>query len=242
MSNYPSPIPTPAVKPLHQQQPRKRRSGQKNRKRKKQKLPFSLWQLGVLLLLLILLIVKWSDLNTADRTLNDLRESRERAEKEYQELVSSHQTRYRDTIKYYAAVNRIDPAYVAAIIKRESDYDPHAVSNKGARGLMQLMPDSFEWIAPKYGIAKDDLDALFEPENAIKLGCYLLGYISPMFDGDPILVACAYHAGWGNVKNWVTKYSTDGVHLTLDQIPMSDTQSYVRKVINSYAIYQQYYY
>ena len=240
MHNIPTPLPTPAVKSPVQHRPRKRRGGKK--RRGKRAFPLKIWQIGVLALLLVLVFVKWNDWNSANGKLAALRAQREKEKHEYEQLVASHQVKYREWIEYYAAANRIDPAYVAAVIKRESDYDPKAVSRKDARGLMQLMPDSFDWIAPHCGISKNDRDALFDPESAIKMGCYLLGYISPMFGGDPILVACAYHAGWGNVKGWVEKYAEDGVHLKLDDIPMEDTRTYARKVLNAYAIYQQYYY
>lgn len=241
MSNYSS-VPTPAVTGIKKTPDRNRRSGKGKRRKKKSGFPLTLWQLAILILLGVCILASCFSLSSAKRSMDRVLADRESRRLDYENEVRRHQVKYRDYIEYYAAVNQIDPAYVAAIIKRESDYDTHAVSKVGARGLMQLMPDSFDWIAPKCGIAKSNLNALFDPESAVKMGCYLLGYISPMFNGDPILVACAYHAGWGNVKSWIQKYSTDGVHLTLDQIPMDDTRYYAGKVLNAYAIYQQYYY
>lgn len=161
---------------------------------------------------------------------------------DYQKEILKHQVKYEEWIRYYAAVYQLDPAFVAAVIKTESDYIPTAISSKNARGLMQFMPATLEWVGPKFGVKSDDFDALNDPETAIKLGCYLLNYITTQFRGDPILTACAYHAGWGNVNTWLTKYSTDGKTLTIDQIPTSDTRNYARKVLKSYAIYQQFYY
>ena len=57
-----------------------------------------------------------------------------------------------------------------------------------------------------------------------------------------MLVACAYHAGHGNVDTWLTRYSRDGRTLSLDEIPMENTRSYARKVVDSYAIYLENYY
>ena len=57
-----------------------------------------------------------------------------------------------------------------------------------------------------------------------------------------MLVACAYHAGWGNVPTWIENYSTDGKTLAVSQIPKSDTRTYAGRVLNSYAIYLQHYY
>ena len=223
---------------------RNRRSGRNRKKKKKAGFSFSLtWWQGLILLVMVgALMVTALSARKAQISMTSLLNQRETARKEYEREVNRHHVKYREWIEYYAAVYGIDPAYVAAIIKRESDYDPNAVSYAGAMGLMQFMPDSFEWIAPKFGISADNKEAIYEPENAIKMGCYLLSYITKKYDGDPILTACAYHAGWGNVDSWVKKYSTDGKTLTIDQIPMDDTRSYARKVINAYAIYQQHYY
>ena len=55
-------------------------------------------------------------------------------------------------------------------------------------------------------------------------------------------MACAYHAGQGNVRSWLQKYSPDGKTLSIDEIPTDDTRYYAGKVLNAYAIYQQHYY
>ncbi|MBR6753843.1 MAG: lytic transglycosylase domain-containing protein [Clostridia bacterium] len=174
---------------------------------------------------------------------NHLLNERAARERAYQQNVASHKTDYRDLVEYYAAVNQIDPAFVAAIIKRESDYDPRAVSRVGARGLMQIMPDTGEWLAGKVDAYDYSPDMLFDPETNIKMGCWYLGYLSRKFGGDPITIACAYHAGQGNVEDhWLPKYAANGKTLTLDEIPMDDTKYYARKVLEAYAIYQQHHY
>ena len=193
-----------------------------------------------LMLIGILAIALWG--MKARTSLNELNAERQQALEKYQREVNAHQVKYRDWIQYYAALNSIDPAYAAAIIKRESNYDPRAVSRVGARGLMQIMPDTGTWLADKAGLADYREDSLFDPETSIRLGCWYLGFLSRSFGGDPILVACAYHAGQGNVRAWLEKYSSDGQRLTLAQIPMADTRNYAGKVMNAYAIYQQYYY
>ena len=201
------------------------------------------WQALILVAMVIVILVISSSYNQAQSSLSALEKERQESKEKYQKEVSAHQVKYRSEIEYYAALNRIDPAYVAAIIKQESDYDPRAVSRVGAMGLMQFMPDTFDWVAPNCGLSRTDTQAVYQPENAIKMGCYYLRFIvNKLSSDDPILVACAYHAGWGNVNSWLKKYSTDGKHLTIAQIPTDDTRYYARKVLNSYAIYQQYYY
>lgn len=249
--NYPPPTsPTPASARNRRSgrvsaAPSGRRPRQSRRKKtaKKIRFPLTWWQL--LILLALALGILWGKLSCdqAQEKLLALQQERQESLERYQKEVASYQVKYRDWITYYAAVNRIDPAYVAAIIKRESDYDPRAVSRKDARGLMQMMPDTFDWVRKNTGYRNAEIDILYEPEAAIKMGCYLLRYIcDTLKTDDPILVACAYHAGWGNVNTWLQKYSTDGKHLTLAQIPAEDTRYYAGKVLNAYAIYQQYYY
>lgn len=247
MNDFPRPPAGPASAPRNRRSGRPQPSKRKNVRRrtgagkKRPSLGLTVWQGMVLLALAVALIVCLLSLGQANRNLRALNQKREEERLAYERQVANHQMRYRDYIEYYAALYQVDPAYVAAIIKRESDYDPRAVSRVGAMGLMQFMPSTFDWVAPNCGIKKSNLDALYDPESAIKMGCYLLNYIAKKFDGDPVLVACAYHAGWGNVNGWVEKYSTDGKTLTIDQIPMSDTRDYAGKVLKSYAIYQQHY-
>ena len=237
-------LPPVQTAPAAQRNRRSGRSAPARRGGRRKKRPLITWpQIAVLLVLAAGVAGAMLSQNNARRALDALHAQREREKAAWEQEVGSHQVKYREWIEYYAAANGLDPAYVAAIIKRESDYDPRAVSRKGAMGLMQFMPDTFEWVAPNCGISKSDTQAIYEPENAIKMGCYLLRYIiRQLGSDDPVLVACAYHAGWGNVKGWVDKYSANGKTLALSEIPMDDTRYYAGKVLNAYAIYQQYHY
>ena len=231
-------VPSAAPAPLPPQ--RKRRSSRRTARRKK---GFAPWQWFVVALLACGLLFACVQLKNANDRLLSLRQERQAEKERYEQTVRNHQVRYRDLIEKYAADYELDPAYVSAIIMQESGYDPRAVSSKGAMGLMQFMPSTFEWVAPNCGISKNDLSAVYDPENAIKMGCYLLRYICRKIGSDdPVLVACAYHAGWGTVPAWIQNYSTDGKTLTVAQIPKSDTRTYAGRVLTSYAIYLQHYY
>lgn len=93
--------------------------------------------------------------------LNQQREARALAE---QRIVNAHPLQYRELIEQYAGEYNLQPAFVAAIILNESSYNSHAESGVGARGLMQLMPDTAEWIAHKLGMdAIWDVDLLWQP-------------------------------------------------------------------------------
>ena len=200
--------------------------------------------LQLLCLAALALVCVFGAYKLADNSLKiaELRADRARAEEERNAFILRHKPLYTDLIETYASRNGIEPAYVCAVIYRESHYDPTAVSSVGARGLMQLMPDTGTWWAGNLGLKDYTSDSLFLPEVNIRLGVRYLRYLSEKFAGDPILVACGYHAGAGNVESWLKKYSSDGVTLTLDQIPMEDTRTYARRVMESYAIYLQYYY
>lgn len=218
--------------------------------RKKRPL-FREWQIAVMIVLGIALIVTFisflsssAALNAADIQLAGLRDERRQQEEAYAREVASYKTGYREYVEKYAAEYHLQPAFVAAVISCESSYNKDAVSRLGARGLMQFMPDTGSWIAGKLKLSGYTDDSLFDPEINIRFGCWYLNYLSGLFQGDPTVVACAYHAGQGNVRNWVKKYSTDGVTIDLDTLPdsVNDTKTYVRRVLHAYAIYQQHYY
>ena len=235
MNDFPSPAPVQAPPR------RKRRSGRTAARQRKK--GFALWKWAALAVLACGLLIACAALYNANGSLIKLRQERLAAQEKYEKTVRNHQPRYRDLIEKYAAEYDLNPAYVSAIIMQESGFDPKAVSSKGAMGLMQFMPNTFDWVAPNCGISKNDVNAVYEPENAIKMGCYLLRYICRKIESDdPVLVACAYHAGWGTVPSWIENYSTDGKTLTVSQIPKSDTRTYAGRVLNSYAIYLQHYY
>ena len=195
----------------------------------------------VVLTLFLLLIVAVLALMLTRANLDRLRTQREQAAQEYDRLVARHTVRYREWIEKYALENGIVPAYAAAIILRESSYDPNATSSVGARGLMQVMEDTFNFVRRNLN---EDLtfDKMYDAETNIRYGCWYLGNLSRIFDGDPIEMACAYHAGPNNVKLWIMNYAADQKNLRLEEIPMEDTRYYAGKVYDAYAIYFQHYY
>lgn len=153
---------------------------------------------------------------------------------------AQHPLMYRSHIDGYAGEFGVDPALVAAVILRESSYNPRAESYLGARGLMQLMPETAEWVSGKLKVAYD-FDNMYDPETNIRFGCWFLGYLSGRFDGDPVKMAAGYHAGAGQVSAWLAnpEYSQAG---ELSVIPFKDTDSYVNKVMSAYDVYKRHYY
>ncbi|MBR6399903.1 MAG: lytic transglycosylase domain-containing protein [Firmicutes bacterium] len=142
-----------------------------------------------------------------------------------------------DTIKKYAAEYDLDPALVCAVINTESGFDTDAQSAKGAKGLMQLMDETANWIAPQIPVENFNIFRIKEPELNIQMGCWYLHYLSARFDGDLTLMVAAYNAGTGNISKWLDDetYSPDGKTLRLKNIPYKETQDYVIKIrINQY--------
>lgn len=168
----------------------------------------------------------------------DLHEAEQRA------ILNNYPLEYRDLVEKYAAEYNLQPAFVTAIIRNESSFQPLAVSSVGARGLMQLMPDTAEWIAGKLKMTGYSFERMYDPETNIRFGCWYLNYLSSMFRGDPICVACAYHAGQGTVTSWLSDplISDDGVTLSLSRLVSGPTKTYAERVTKAYGIYQVLYF
>ena len=139
--------------------------------------------------------------------------------------------KYSKFVEEQSEIYEVDKALVYAVIRTESSFDPEAVSEIGARGLMQITKSTFEWAQMKMGkeFSDDSYDDLFDPETNIKYGTFLLSAFIKEF-GSVDNALCAYHAGWGNAKSWLKdpEYSPDGENIT--NIPFKDTNWYVNKI------------
>lgn len=131
----------------------------------------------------------------------------------------------------------LDPYLVLAVIKTESNFNESAESSKGAKGLMQIMDSTGEWIASKLGVNNFTPEMLCNPEINIEFGCWYLNNLLGEFD-DLSLALAAYNGGSGNVTKWLNdpEYSSDGENLTY--IPFKETKKYVDKVSTRYNVYK----
>lgn len=148
--------------------------------------------------------------------------------------------KYEEQVLKYSAEFNVDKNLVYAIIAAESSFDKEAESRVGAKGLMQLMPDTAEWLKEKYSLPVDATQ-LFDENVNIMLGTCYISYLLQRFDNDVTLVIAAYNGGEGNVKKWLKdpRYSSDGK--TLENIPFEETSNYVKKVSTYYQIYEKVY-
>jgi soluble lytic murein transglycosylase len=152
--------------------------------------------------------------------------------------------RYRELIEEYAAEFSLEPAHVAAVILCESGFREKAVSVDDARGLMQIVPLTGEWIAGKFGDNADfDPNDLFTPEYNIKLGCWYPSWLMDRYGGDMLSATAAYHAGQGKVDQWLADSSLSDDGATLKQVPQTnrETSKYVIRVLTAYEKYRELY-
>lgn len=157
----------------------------------------------------------------------------------------AHPLRYEELIEEKAAKYNLSPAFVAAIVLNESSFRPDAESSVGARGLMQLMEDTAGWIYEKMGGAGEySFDSMYDAETNVEYGCWYLNFLSERFRGDPVLVAASFHAGQGEVQNWLndSRYSQDGLTIQLDDMIDGPTKQYATRVLDDYAAYKRIYY
>lgn len=155
--------------------------------------------------------------------------------------LSRYPMTYAPEIRAAAAEFSLDPAYVASVVLAESSFDAEAVSSAGAIGLMQIMPATGEWIAGKLEDEPFDVQRLYQPEVNLRYGCWYLRFLLDRYDGDMYTASTAYHQGQGRVDQWLEdpQYSQDG--RTLTAISSAVTDTYVNRIMESYANYQELY-
>ena len=143
---------------------------------------------------------------------------------------------YRDFVEQYAERHELDPLLVAAVIREESGFDPRARSGVGARGLMQLMPRTAKWAAPKAGVRGFGVEDLEDPETNIRLGCWYLAYLSRQYEGELRLMLAAYNGGEGNVARWRRERGYEPEEFLTAAYP--ETRRYVKRGLTTYRNYQ----
>lgn len=154
-------------------------------------------------------------------------------------LRKTHPQKYAESVEKYAAEYDVPESVVYAVIKTESGFTPDAVSLKGAIGLMQITPDTFDWLCSKTG---DEANALllYEPDTNIRYGTYFLSLLHNEYKAWDTVYA-AYNAGRGRVNSWLAseEYNNNG---RLKNIPYEETASYVKKVEKAQSVYARLYY
>lgn len=157
-------------------------------------------------------------------------------------LEKNHPLEYSETVEKYAKEYAVPKEIVYAVIHTESSFESDAVSSKGAIGLMQIIPETFDWLRFKMGESDTPVssDLLYNPETNIKYGTYYLSLLYTEF-GVWDTAYAAYNAGRGKVNEWLSKPGNNNNGKLVD-IPYKETSEYVVKVSKAAANYKELYF
>jgi soluble lytic murein transglycosylase len=148
--------------------------------------------------------------------------------------------RHDDIIRQQAAQKNLDPALIAAVIYEESRFRDQT-SHAGARGLMQITPETADAIARHSGGTRFEQSDLATPQINISYGAYYLRLLIDHYHGNETLAVAAYNAGIGNVDRWVADAGGAGGFKSADHIPFPETRAYVENVMDSRSAYRENY-
>ena len=148
---------------------------------------------------------------------------------------------YAEYVNKYAEINEIDPMWIFAIIKVESNFNANATSGSGAKGLMQLMDTTAVDIAKELNITNFESSMLYDPEINIMLGTRYFDKLLAKYNENYYLAIAAYNGGIGNVDNWLEKGIINKDGSNIENIPYKETNMYVRKTVKAYTIYNELY-
>jgi soluble lytic murein transglycosylase len=149
--------------------------------------------------------------------------------------------RHDDIIRQQAADKKVDASLIAGVIYTESRFRDQT-SHAGAKGLMQLMPATADYIARKTGATRFQRADLATPQINIAYGTWYLRYLLDKYKGNTILTLAAYNAGEGKVDEWRAVAAARGETFRVaDHIPFQETRDYVHRVLSARADYRKTY-
>jgi soluble lytic murein transglycosylase len=149
--------------------------------------------------------------------------------------------KYKDSVYKYSAKYNLDPYLVFSLIKVESKFNSFATSHKGAMGLMQITPQTGEYIAELLNEKNYKNENLYNPDTNIRYGCFYLSKLYNDFEGNLDWVLAAYNGGEGNVRKWLKKDEHGEKYLDTENLPFAETRSYLKKVKRNYKVYNYLY-
>lgn len=142
--------------------------------------------------------------------------------------------RHEDIIRQQADDKGVDASLIAAVIYAESRFRDQT-SGAGARGLMQITPQTANEIERKSGGTEFRLADLADPDINIRYGTFYLELMLDRFGGNEVAALAAYNAGPTRAEQW------GGPELTVDAIPLEETQGYVADVLEKRREYRERY-
>lgn len=153
--------------------------------------------------------------------------------------LASHPQKYSEFVEKYASVYKVPEEICYAVIKCESGFDSAAVSHAGAVGLMQITPPTFDYLC---NLAKEEHETgmLYDPETNIRFGTFYLSVLYERF-GNWSCAFAAYNCGPSRVASWIEDGMVDEDG-NLTEIPISETETYVKRVNAAIEKYKELYY
>jgi len=145
---------------------------------------------------------------------------------------------FEDMIKTSAKERQINPILVTALIRQESRFQPKIESSVGATGLMQVMPETADWVSKQVKLKDYNLG---NPSDNIKIGTWYLDYTHREYNNNSLFAVASYNAGPGSVADWISKYGFSDPDKFIEQIPFSETKGYVESVFGNYWNYLRLY-
>jgi soluble lytic murein transglycosylase len=139
--------------------------------------------------------------------------------------------RHEDIIRQQSTAKELDPSLVAAVIYAESRFRDQT-SHAGARGLMQITPQTARYIAKLSGGTSFKQGDLATPQINIAYGAYYLRYLLDRYGENKVLALAAYNGGEGNVDRWLGEADTSKRRFAIDEIPFAETRHYVEGVLD----------
>lgn len=147
---------------------------------------------------------------------------------------------YWNDLKRFSTANALDPYLVASLIRQESEFNPNAVSNKNALGLMQLLPKVGKGVAKEEKIRHFTATQLFSPTMNLQLGTKYFRSMVDQFGGFEYALA-AYNAGDYRVRDWQAGGKYRDIQEFVESIPFTETREYVQAIMRNANVYRQLY-
>ena len=146
---------------------------------------------------------------------------------------------FRPDVERACRAAKVPPDLFQALIREESALDPHVVSWAGAVGLSQLMPSTARSVARQMHLrAPITVASLQSPALNLSLGAHYVGSLLERFHGNPALALASYNAGAGAVRRWLRAHGDDDLDAFVEEIPIAETRGYVKRVLQTFNVYQ----
>lgn len=149
---------------------------------------------------------------------------------------------YFSSVHTWSREYNVDPLLAISLMRQESLYDTWSVSPAGARGLMQLMPQTAHRMHKLDSTEDFDAELLFDPDLNIRLGMRYLSGLTNQYGGNRIHILIAYNAGPHVLASWIRRFrALDDPDAFIESIPYPETRNYVKYVSRNYEIYKRLY-